>query len=274
MKVFITGGVGFIGGHLSDFFAKRGESVYIYDNFSRDTTKYFSTKPADIFVGDILDKDCLAGILAEIYPDLVIHCAAIAGVDCVSKDRRKTIETDFIGTYNLLTAMDNIGLDELIYFSSSEVYGKSSSLQSENEFLSIGPAGEKRWCYAMSKLASEHLIASYENISSKIIRPFNIYGPRQVGDGAIKIFIEKILNEEEVIIYNDGEEERSWCYILDFISAFSKIAEQEVDFEIYNVGNPNEEISTMDLILKIEDVVGKPAKIRYEKMDSYGRSEI
>ena len=120
---------------------------------------------------------------------VVIHCAAIAGVYTVDRSAVRTMEVNLLGTHQVVKAALEVGVERFVEFSTSEVYGAFIHKGKEDDFTPIGPIGESRWVYAASKLASEHLSYAHyreDNLPLAIVRPFNVYGPRQVGDGAIR----------------------------------------------------------------------------------------
>ena len=123
--------------------------------------------------------------------DIVIHAAGIAGIDTVIKSPTKTMNVNMIGTANCLKAAhENSIKDRFIDFSTSEVFGSHAFRSSENDQTVAGSSGEARWTYAVSKLAGEHLSHAYYreyNLPTVSVRPFNIYGPGQTGEGAIQI---------------------------------------------------------------------------------------
>ena len=153
--------------------------------------------------------------------DLVIHAAGIAGIDTVIKDPVKTMRVNMIGTANALEAAKvNKISDRFIDFSTSEVFGSMAFRVSEEQETVSGSAGEARWVYAVSKLAGEHLAHAYYkqyDLPVVTVRPFNVYGPGQTGEGAIQIFIKRALRNETIHIDGDGNQIRAWCYVDDFV---------------------------------------------------------
>lgn len=215
-KIFITGGAGFIGSTLAKRFADENEIV-LYDNLSRNTIKFtnlLTHKNITLVKGDILDIDSIKK--AMVGANIVIHAAAIAGIDTVIKRPVETMEVNIIGTANVLrAAWENKVPDRVIDFSTSEIFGSMAYRVSEKDNAVAGSAGEARWVYAVSKLAGEHLIHAYHTqygLPTVTVRPFNVYGPGQTGEGAIQIFIRKALNNENISIYGDGNQIRAWCY--------------------------------------------------------------
>jgi len=241
-KIFITGGAGFIANILISKLINDNRIV-VYDNFHRDTlTKsvYVNHKNLTIIKGDVLDYqnvyDSMKGA------DIVIHAAAIAGIDTVIKKPTKTMRVNMIGTANVLEAARQHRIkDRVIDFSTSEVFGNRAFKSTENDNTISGNAGEARWTYAVSKLAGEHLaMAYYKEFGLPIVsvRPFNVYGPGQTGEGAIQIFIKRALKNEDIYIYGDGNQIRAWCYVDDFVDGLMKALEDTRAIgESFNIGN-------------------------------------
>ena len=198
-KILITGGAGFIGSSLVKQYIEDNEIV-IFDNFDRDTltsTGLIDHKKITIIKANILDKDKL--IEAAAGSNIIVHAAAIAGIDNTVKNPVNTMQVNMIGTANALAAAKNTidTVEKFLEFSTSEIFGSQAYMSSEQSAAITGPVGEARWTYAVSKLAGEHLTYSYHReygLPTVTIRPFNIYGPGQIGEGAISIMIRKALS--------------------------------------------------------------------------------
>jgi len=263
MKIFITGGAGFIGTALAKKLIKH--EVVIYDNFSRPFADHLIWYPQCIrYVGDVLDYDLLK---ESIHPDtdLVIHMAAIAGIDTVIKNPVKTMEVNMIGTYHLLKALKELKLIEklkgFINLSTSEVFGINAFRSDEKSSTNFQPVGEARWTYSVSKLAGEYLVHSYYKQAINV-RPFNIYGPGQVGEGAIHSFVINAIKNEPLIIQGEGDQIRSWCYIDDMVDGLLLCLEKkEAIGEIFNIGNPRGTITILGLAEKIIQLAGSSSEI-------------
>jgi dTDP-glucose 4,6-dehydratase len=203
---------------------------------------------------DVLDITKLKESIKD--SNIVIHLAAVVGIDTVMKRPTTTMNVNLIGTCNILAAsmkLDN--LERFMDFSTSEVYGSYAYKLEEGGSTSMGAVGEARWTYAISKLAGEHLAHMYYkefNLPVVSIRPFNIYGPGQVGEGAIHVFVTQALQNKDILIHGDGDQIRSWCYIDDIIQAILLCLEKkEAIGEVFNVGNPKGTITILSLAEKI-----------------------
>lgn len=250
--IFITGGAGFIGSHLTERLVAEGYKVNIFDNLHRNAIRYSDIldHPNVSFTkGDILDLPSLTKAMEG--ADVVMHLAAIAGVSNYYNFPAKTLKVNLIGTYNVLEAMVQLGIKKMFDMSTSETFGPEAIEVDESTYQRIGPPQDKRWCYAGSKIGGEQLIFRYSEEygwDSTIIRPFNVYGPRQIGEGAIANFSKSILEGKNLLIEGSGMAVRSWCYITDFIDALVLILKnQHKGPECFNLGNPWAIASTLSL---------------------------
>jgi UDP-glucose 4-epimerase len=171
-----------------------------------------------------------------------LRFGAIAGIDSVIKSPVRTMEVNMIGTANVLRAAHEAGVrDRVIEFSTSEVFGSMAYRVSEEHQAVAGSAGEARWVYAVSKLAGEHLAHAYHRehgLPIVTLRPFNVYGPGQTGEGAIQIFIRRALKGEPITIHGDGTQIRAWCFVDDMVNALMLALERpEAVGQSFNVGN-------------------------------------
>ena len=257
-RIFITGGTGFIGTNLVNHFHHNNE-ITVYDNLVNDyllTTHPYQKYPyVNIIEGDILDKAFLSKEIQNFNPHIVIHCAAIIGIKTVTINTVNTIETNLIGTYNLLSITRDLPkLEKFINFSTSEVGGIISYLTKEDDINTIGAVGNDRWVYAASKLAAEHLTYSYYkqyDVPTITIRPFNVYGPGQSNEGAMMFFVKNALANMPLQIHGDGNQIRSWCYIDDFVQGIKKAIVSPHVGEVFNLGNPKEIYTIYNLAKKI-----------------------
>ncbi len=241
-KICITGGAGFIGSTLASKLCSENKLV-LFDNLERNTIQYtnlLDEANISLVQGSILDYDAVRGAMEG--ADIVVHAAAVAGIDTVIKSPVKTMEVNMIGTSNVLkAALDSEVKDRVLEFSTSEVFGSYAFRSKEDDNTVAGSAGEARWTYAVSKLAGEHLSHAYFKefgLPTVSIRPFNVYGPGQTGEGAIQIFIRKALTNEPINIYGDGAQIRAWCYVDDMVEGLLRALEDPGAVgESFNIGN-------------------------------------
>lgn len=277
-KVFITGGAGFIGTKIAKSLAKDNKIV-VYDVFHRDSislTDLSTHSNVDIVKADVLDASKLNDSIKD--SNVVIHLASIAGVNSVLNNPVKTMETNLIGTYNLLESCKNLtNLEHFLDFSTSEVFGPHADRVNELSPKSQGSLKELRWTYSVSKLAAEHLSHAYYRecqLPITCIRPFNIYGEGQIGESAVNIFIKKALKGEDITINADGSQVRAWCYIDDFVHAVMQVLKTPSSIgEDFNIGNPREAVSVLELAQKVVSLTQSASSIVFKNI-SYADVDI
>lgn len=265
-NIFITGGAGFISNRLMKELIDENQ-ITVYDNFHRDTlskTELFSHPNLCIIKGSVLDYSTLTEAMSG--ADIVVHAAAIAGIDTVIKSPTNTMLVNMTGTANVLNAaVENKIKDRFINFSTSEVFGSYAFKSTENCNTVVGSAGEARWTYAVSKLAAEHLAFAYFKefqLPVVTVRPFNVYGEGQTGEGAMQIFIRRALNNDDINIYGDGNQIRSWCYVDDFIDGLIRCIENPTAIgESFNIGNAKSVLTTYGLAQTVCRVLNSTSKI-------------
>jgi UDP-glucose 4-epimerase len=267
--IFITGGAGFIANTLIRHYIDHNKIV-VYDNFHRDTLSdsgLSNHANLTIIKGDVLDLSFLTESMKG--ADIVVHAAGIAGIDTVIKNPVRTMQVNMIGTSNALEAarINNI-TERFIDFSTSEVFGSMAFRSSEDDATVAGSAGEARWTYAVSKLAGEHLAHAYYKqygLPVVTVRPFNVYGPGQTGEGAIQIFIKRALKNETIKIDGDGNQIRAWCFVDDFVDCLIRCIENPAAIgESFNLGNARAVITILGLAQTVCRVLKSDSKIEFE----------
>src|SRR6059058_4684220 len=269
-RILITGGAGFIGTTLAHRLVDANE-ILALDNLHLDALS--GTELADhanftLHQGDVLDADLVRELAAGVTH--IVHCAAIAGVDAVLESPVRTMRVNLIGTYNVLEAAHATlsSLERLVDFSTSEVFGTRAYRVEETHVTSGGSVGEARWTYAVSKLAGEYMAHSYFDefgLPACTVRPFNIYGPGQVGVGAIHAFTVRALAGEDLVIHGDGSQIRAWCYVDDMVEALLLALERdEAVGETFNVGNARSTVTIYDLAQRIRRLTGAEVDIVFE----------
>jgi UDP-glucose 4-epimerase len=267
--IFITGGAGFIANTLIKHYINKNK-ILVFDNFHRDTLtgSGLSNHPnIKIIKGDVLDALSITEAMKG--ADIVVHAAGIAGIDTVIKDPVKTMQVNMIGTANALEAARiNQVKDRFIDFSTSEIFGSMAYKSAETDQTVSGSAGEARWVYAVSKLAGEHLAHAYYKqygLPVVTVRPFNVYGPGQTGEGALQIFIKRALKNEEIFINGDGAQIRAWCYVDDFVDCLIRcIEDPKAIGESFNLGNARAVMTTLGLAQTICRVLQSSSKISHK----------
>lgn len=264
--ILITGGAGFIGSSLAEKLADKNKLILLDQSFSPASIQYTSLLQhpnVTKIEGSILDIELRSAVKEA---DIVVHAAAILGVNRVCGAGRETLETNYVGTSRLLKALDaSCRIARFVYFSTSEVFGVNSFRVDEASRPSVGPIAESRWSYAMSKLAGEHLVTSYfreTGLPTTIVRPFNIFGPRRLGDYALRRFIVNALKGVPLEIHGDGTQIRSWCYIEDFCSALLQMmVRPEAVGEDFNIGSPGNTLTVFEIGRRIIEITGSSSTI-------------
>jgi UDP-glucose 4-epimerase len=249
-RVLITGGAGFIGTTLARRLVDANEIVAL-DNLHRDAlsgTELAEHPNFTFHEADVLDPGALAGLMPGATH--VVHCAAIAGVETVIESPVRTMRVNVIGTYNTLEAALTVGdtLERFVDFSTSEVFGQQAINVEEGHVTTTGSVGEARWTYAVSKLAGEHMTHAYHDeheLPTVTVRPFNVYGPGQIGGGAI----------------------RAWCYVDDMVDALLACLERpEAVGQTFNVGNARSTVTILDLAERVKRLSGAPGEIVFQPL--------
>lgn len=267
-RIFLTGGAGFIGSHLVARLADDNR-ITVYDTMERNAlarSRYAAHHNVRVIRGNVLDGPAVTEAMAG--HDTVIHLAAIAGVDTVIKSPTRTMRINIEGTQRVLdAAIENHVSHRFVNFSTSEVFGAYTYRSSESDNTQAGAVGSARWTYAVAKLAAEHLVNSYGRefgLPTVSVRPFNIYGPGQVGEGAIHHFVLRALRNQEIQIHGNGDQIRSWCYIDDIIDCLLRcLTCDEAVGEVFNIGNPRGTVTIYGLALAILRVCHSNSPIRF-----------
>jgi len=265
-NIFITGGAGFISSMLISRLVANNK-ITVYDNFTRNTLKHSAcaNHPNVVQVeGDVLDFEKLKTSMKG--AQIVVHAAAIAGIESTVKNPVTTMRVNMIGAANTMQAAQELGgIERFVDFSTSEVFGSHAFKVDEEQQTVTGAVGEARWTYAVSKLAGEHLAYAYfkqYGLPTVTVRPFNVYGPGQTGEGALSIFVRKALKNEDILIFGDGSQIRAWCYVDDMVEGILCAMEHSKAVgQSFNIGNARAVTTIFGLAEAICRVVGSSSKI-------------
>ena len=267
MRILVAGGAGFIGSHLTDSLLSRGHEVLVVDNFytgSRANIKSHS----DNLKFDILRHDVCLPLHVEV--DYIFNLACPASPRNYQKDPIQTIKTSFLGSFNLLGLAKRLRVPILLS-STSEIYGDPLvHPQVESYWGNVNCIGP-RSCYDEGKRAAETLFSDYRRqhgLDTKIVRIFNTYGPRMdVDDGrVVSNFIIQALKSEDITIYGDGSQTRSFCYVSDLVEGLCRMMELPHDQGgPINIGNPTEK-TIKEIAERVIDLTGSKSKIIHKEL--------
>jgi UDP-glucose 4-epimerase len=268
MKVFITGGAGFIGSHLCDALVARGDEVSILDNLSTGSKENIAHLEGKIKVsqGDIRDKDLVEALVAE--SELVLHMAAALGVDNILENPIESISTNFYGSEVVLNAAQKYDRRILIA-STSEIYGKNTKQPlSETDDRVIGAPQKLRWTYSDAKALEEataHFLFLTKHLKVTTIRFFNTVGPRQTGKYGMVIprFVKAATENKPLKIFGDGSQSRVFCHVSDSVKAILALSGNNKTIgEVFNIGGKGE-ISILELAKLIIDHTKSKSEVTF-----------
>lgn len=274
-RIALTGGSGFVGSYLLESLIKHNKICIIDNEYRGSNISYIKKtypkefkKNVQVSQIDIRNKSQLEKILKKFDPQIIFHLAGIAGVKTVISKPLEVIDVNLIGSYNLAIIAPKLKfLKKIIYTSTSEVYGPTAYNLEEDSFTTQGNAYDPRWSYSTSKLFAEHIFVAVEReygVPVGIARLFNIYGPRQIGSGAIHEFVKKSIINKPLTIFDDGLQIRAWCYIDDCISGLRIIAEKGLG--IYNIGSPSESLTSISLAELVVKLAKSKSKLQFKKL--------
>jgi UDP-glucose 4-epimerase len=279
MRLLVTGGAGFIGGHLAEAFVRDGHDVIVLDvmhpyydlEIKRHTIDVCRRVAADAdgsyeFVeGDVRDGDLVADLVDDV--DCVYHQAARAGVRDSVADPRAYNEVNVDGTLNVLDAARDTDVERVVLASSSSVYGKPRYLPYDEEHPTtpVSP-------YGASKLAAERYAIVYHEVydlPTVPLRYFTVYGPRMRPNMAISNFVSRCTNGEPPVIYGDGTQTRDFTYVEDVVAANrALLREDAADGTAVNVGS-TDTIEIRELAAEVRDAIDPSLEFEYaERYDA------
>jgi len=280
MRILVTGGAGFIGGHLAEAFLHEGHDVTVLDSLEpfydvrlkRHTIERHREVAAGgdatyAFVeGDVRDVDTvedLVGVDGEEPVDAVIHQAAQAGVRASVAAPRTVTDINVDGTVNVLQAATDADVRRVILASSSSVYGKPVDLPYDEDHPTepVSP-------YGVSKLAAEEYARVYHELhglATVCLRYFTVYGPRMRPNMAISNFVSRCFNGEPPVVYGDGEQTRDFTYVDDVVAANRTLLDSDAaDGEVLNVGS-SDTITINELARTVRDQLAPELELVYEE---------
>ena len=268
-RVLVTGGAGFLGSHLCDKLLREGNEVLCVDNFytgRRENIKHLFDNPEF----ELLRHDVTMPLYVEV--DEIYNLASPASPIHYQKDPVQTTKTNFLGAINLLGLAKRLNVP-ILQASTSEVYGDPEVHPQPEEYWGrVNPIGI-RSCYDEGKRAAETLFFDYHRqhgVKIKVMRIFNTYGPRMdPKDGrVVSNFIVQALKSEDITIYGDGTQTRSFCYVDDLIDGMSRLMNSPEGITgPINIGNPGE-FTMLELAHEVIRITGSKSKIRFMPLPS------
>jgi len=259
----VLGGAGFIGSHLSEALAGEGHRVRIFDRPHVDRLPLFPpSRGFEIFTGDFLNPQALAPALEG--TEIVFHLVSTTLPKNSNDNPMYDVETNVLGTLRLIELCRSRGVRKLVFVSSGgTVYGPPRSVPVSEEHPTQPISS-----YGIHKLMVEkylHLAQRLHGLDYRIVRPANLYGPRQrldIAQGAVGVFLERALKEQPIQIWGDGSVVRDYVYVADAVDAMLKAARFEGEPRIFNLGS-GRGVSLKELIAEIEKLLGRPVKVEY-----------
>jgi UDP-glucose 4-epimerase len=268
MRVFITGGAGFIGSHLADTCIARGDEVTILDNMSTGSRANIAHLEGKIVIheGDIRNEELVEKLISD--SDLVLHMAAALGVKNIMEHTIESIDRNFTGSEVVLNAATKFS-KRIIIASTSEIYGKNPNqpLNEESDRV-VGAPQKIRWTYADAKALEEavaHTLHKTHGLKVTTVRFFNTVGPRQTGQYGMVVprFVQSALKNEDIIIYEDGSQSRVFCHVEDAVKAVMTLSETDATIgDYFNVGGVGE-TSIKELASKVIERTGSISTIKF-----------
>lgn len=275
MKVLITGGAGFIGSHLTDYYFSKGCDITVLDNLSTGNLDNIKKNFNRIqFVNDDIRNSTIVNELV-LQNDLILHMAAFLGVKNIMENTLEAIDCNYNGSELILKAAAK-HRKRIVLASTSEIYGKNSSqpLNEESDRV-LGPPQFTRWTYSDSKSLEEataFFLHKMFDLPVTTARLFNTVGPRQTGQYGMVIprFVQAALNNQDLLVYGDGSQSRVFCHVLDVVRAIDLLVSNDITIgEYFNVGGFGE-ITMLELAKKIIVMTGSKSKIRFiDYSDAY-----
>jgi UDP-glucose 4-epimerase len=269
MRYLITGGAGFVGGHLSEHLLSQGKKVHVIDDLSTGSIRNIQHLKSNPNFSYTIDTIMNAPVLAELVDgaDAIFHLAAAVGVRLIVESPVRTIETNVGGTEAVLFAA-NKKKKPVLMASTSEVYGKSEHIPfREDGDLVSGPTNKGRWSYACSKALDEFLALAYwkeKKLPTVVTRLFNTVGPRQTGQYGMVVpnFVKQALDGKEITVYGDGLQSRCFGHVKDVVKGLAALLDSPKAIgEVFNIGN-TEEISILGLAQRVKEITHSSSPIR------------
>ena len=265
-KILVTGAAGFIGSHLVEYLLNKKYNVIGFDRYNSNDDwgwleKLKNFKNFEFILGDIRDYDSVYNAVKKC--DNVFHLAALIGIPYSYISPTAYVKTNVEGTLNVLEASRNLKIRQILVTSTSEVYGtaKKQKLSEEDKLVAQSP-------YAATKISADQLALSFFksfNLPVKIVRPFNVYGPRQSSRAIIPTILSQVLSGKKIITLGNKNSIRDFTYVEDVCRAFEKVYQSKKFLgQVVNIGS-DQEISIKKIVSKISKILSVNLKIKKDK---------
>lgn len=268
LKILVTGAAGFIGGHLAERLAQRGDEVVGLDNFNdyydparkraneRRLNAYANFKMVE---ADVRDRPRLLTLFEAERFDAVAHLAALAGVRNAVAYPELYVEVDLNGTQHLMDAARAVNVGNFVFASTSSVYGNTTQIP----FVETDPCDRPLQPYAAAKRAAEILAYSYHhlfNLNFTALRFFTVYGPSGRPDMMAYLLADSVAKGRKIPLYDGGQMVRDWTFVDDIVSGIVTALDRPLGYEIINLGR-GEPVLLKDFVEIMEELSGKPANV-------------
>jgi len=268
MRIFITGGAGFIGSHLADHYISQGAEVIVLDNFSTGAKTNITHLDGKITTvdGDIRNIELVESLTKD--ADLVLHMAAALGVNTILESPLESMSTNITGSEVVLNAAAKFN-KRIIIASTSEIYGKNPKQPlCETDDRVVGAPQKIRWTYSDAKAIEEAMafaLHQEKKLAVTTVRLFNTVGPRQTGRYGMVVprFVHAAIKNEPITIYGDGTQSRVFCHVADAVNAIAKFAVTDSTIgDVFNVGGTGE-VTIKELAEQVLAITGSKSSITY-----------
>ena len=267
--ILVTGGAGFIGSTLVDKLLARGDRVIVLDNFNdyydpkfkrANVVEHLKHPNYTLIEGDLRDQPLVSRLMEENHPSVIAHLGAMAGVRYSIERAPLYNEVNVQGTTYLLDAARKTGVENFVLASTSSIYGDTDQTPFIEEQSTDRPLAP----YPATKKACEVMGYAFHNmfgLNVTALRFFTVYGPRVRPDMMAYMVMDKIVNAQEITVYNGGELHRDWTYVDDIVQGVVAACDHPMGYEIVNIGR-GQPVRLGDFIDIIQEMVGKPAIVK------------
>jgi UDP-glucuronate 4-epimerase len=267
--ILVTGGAGFIGSHLVDKLLARGDRVIVLDNFNdyydpkfkrANVVEHLKHPDYTLVEGDLRDQPLVSRLLEENRPLIVAHLGAMAGVRYSIERAPLYNDVNVQGTTYLLDAARKAGVENFVFASTSSIYGETDQTPFREDQSTDRPLAP----YPATKKSGEVMAHAFHNmfgLNVTALRFFTVYGPRVRPDMMAYMVMDRIVNGQEITVYNGGELHRDWTFVEDIVQGVVAACDHPLGYEVINIGR-GQPVRLGDFVDIIQEMVGKPAIVK------------